>query len=115
MRVSLKDADKNKIEYLYHEDFPFNSGYFSDIDELEEHCNDIDAEMPPFVYGTDKIRLSIDAEHTVVGYCAELHEDAFDSIPQKEIEELQEFLDKWCAKQTGTDSYLVDWDYIVLI
>ena len=34
--------------------------------------------------------------------CEQLHEDALESISYDDMKELQNFLDEWCAKQTGT-------------
>ena len=45
----------------------------------------------------------MDADSIIENACEELYEDARDNISDEK--ELQEFLDKWCEKQTGTTTY----------
>ena len=47
--------------------------------------------------------LGFDEDIIIENACDELHEDARDNISDEK--ELQEFLDKWCEKQTGTTTY----------
>lgn len=115
VKTTILEADKSKIEMMYSEVYPYNEGYFTEIEELEEYCEDNDIEMPKYVYGTYKSSLSINAYDMVESECEnnELHEDAFNNITN--LEELQTFLDDWCSKQTGTDTYSMDTNYIILL
>ncbi len=115
VKTTISEADKTKIEMMYSDVYPYNEGYFTEIEELEEWCEDNDIEMPKYVYGTYKSRLSINAYDMVESECEnnELHEDAFSNITN--LEELQTFLDDWCSKQTGTDTYIMDTNYIILL
>lgn len=113
VKTTISEADKSKIEMMYSEVYPYNEGYFGDLDELEDYCNDNEIEIPKYVYGTNKKSLSIDAYDMVSSGCDELHEDAFNNI--NNLKELQKFLDEWCSKQTGTDTYSMDTNYIILL
>lgn len=113
IKSEYKDVPAEDKEMLYSESYGYNEGYFSDIDELMEYCEDNDIEVPKYVWSTTKIGLSIDAGNIIESACEELHEDAYQNITNEK--ELQEFLDAWCAKQTGTDSYMVDYKYAIMI
>ena len=115
VKITMSEADKSKIEMMYSDIYPYNEGYFVDIEQLEEYCEDNDIEMPKYVYGTYKTSLSIDAYDMVSSQCEnnDLHEDAFSKVTN--LNELQTFLDKWCNKQTGTDTYYIDTNYIILL
>lgn len=49
--------------------------------------------------------MNMDAEDIIANACEELHEDAYENISQSDIGELQSYLDEWCKKQTGTNTY----------
>ena len=113
IKVNISLADKSKIEMLYSEMYPYNEGYFTEIEELIDWCKDNGVEIPKYVWGTYKTKISIDGDSIVEDACCDLHEDAFSNITG--LDELQEFLDEWCSKQTGTDTYYVDYGYAILI
>jgi hypothetical protein len=113
--VTLDDADKSKTQMLFNELYKCNNGYFDEIEELIDYCEYYNLEIPKYCYGTKSYMISINAEDIVESACEELHEDAIDDICREDMNELQEFLDKWCEKQTGTTTYMVDYDYAILI
>lgn len=113
IKSKYEDVPAEHKGMLYSDNYGYNEGYFSDIDELIEYCGDNDIEVPKYVWSTTKIGLSIDAGNIIESACEELHEDAYQNITNGK--ELQEFLDAWCAKQTGTDSYMVDYKYAIMI
>lgn len=47
----------------------------------------------------------MDADGIIDSACDDLHEDARDNISGQDQKELQDFLDKWCEKQSGTITY----------
>lgn len=55
------------------------------------------------MWNCEVIKLAMDADSIIDNACDKLHEDARDNISDEK--ELQEFLDKWCAKQGGTTTY----------
>lgn len=105
-----KEIDIESVfTYLYDEK---SNEYFSDIDEFITYYEDVadfknDEEMlkklPEILWVCEEAMLSMDADSIIDNACDELHEDARENISDEK--ELQEFLDKWCAKQSGTTSY----------
>jgi len=111
IRVSYKDAPNESKKMMYSDSYPYNEGYFTDIEDLLEYCKDEDVPAPLYVWSTREINLVMDAWSVVENACDELHESAMDNIDN--IKELQNFLNTWCAKQTGTDTYTVDYKYAI--
>lgn len=109
--IDLKDA----AYYLYDEK---SDKYFTDEDEFTEYywrdylddsggCSNFDEyfeyEVPKVLWNCEEVKISMDADSIIEDACKELHEDARDYISDEK--ELQEFLDKWCEKQSGTTTY----------
>lgn len=112
-QYTFKDAPESSYQCMYSEVYGENEGYFFDLDELEEYCQENDIAMPEYVWGTKLTRISMDADSIIESACEKLHEDAEDQIDDRE--ELQEMLNKWCEKQSGTDTYYVDYNVAILI
>lgn len=109
--ISLKDA----AYYIYDEE---SDKYFTDECEFAEYylelyqegnhnCNNFDEyfdrHVPKVLWNCSETKISLDADSIIENACEELHEDARDNISDEK--ELQDFLDKWCEKQTGTTTY----------
>ena len=109
--IELKDAS----EYIYDEE---SEQYFSDEFSFVDHwlylyqegdhdCSNFDEYfekyIPKVLWNCEEVKISMDADSIIDNACDELHEDARENISDEK--ELQEFLDKWCAKQGGTTSY----------
>lgn len=99
-QVDIKDVST----YLYCDD---NNTYYSDIEDYVESLyvdyldNGFD-DIPRILWVTEEINISLDAYSICENACDELHEDAMDNC---DIKSLQEVLDDWCKKQTGTTTY----------
>ena len=111
--------DLHEDTWLYDEQ---TDDYFSDIDyfvdtykdnedfETEEQMLD---NLPPVLWLCKSVNIAIDAYSIIESACEELHEDAIDSISDKDKDELQILLDAWCSKQTGTKTaYLCYKEYV---
>lgn len=110
--ISLKDA----ACYIYDEE---SDRYFIDESEFAEYYWDLYLEneeennydfdiyferhVPKILWNCSETKMSLDADSIIENACDELHEDARDNIADEK--ELQDFLDKWCEKQTGTTTY----------
>ena len=110
--IELKDTSY----YVYDEQ---SDKYFTDEDEFVEYWLDcflnnddedtfqfdeyFEKYIPKVLWNCEVVKISMDADSIIENACDELHEDARDNISDKK--ELQEFLDKWCEKQTGTTTY----------
>lgn len=116
-KVDEKDID----EYLYCEetdDYYFNSDEFInswlsnlDISQYGSIDNILDS-IPNILWVTDARKIHIDAYQIAEEACDELHEDAYDNC---DISELQRLIDKWCEKQTGTETYFPSYNEYVVI
>jgi hypothetical protein len=113
IKVNIEDVPPEHVEMLYSESYGYNDGYFNEFEELIDFCKDAEVEIPEYVWSTTKMTLSMDAASIIENACEELHEDAYQNINGEK--ELQEFLDAWCAKQSGTDSYMVDYKYAIKV
>ena len=112
-KVQLKDMQDEKIEMFYSEVYGYNEGYFSEIEALAEYCEDGGIKVPDYVWATNKYTIVMDAGSIIEQACEELYEDAIDHIDGEK--ELQNFLDAWCAKQSGVESYTVDYNTAILL
>lgn len=95
--------------------------YFLDINEfVEDWYGDHDKkdEKPDRLWVTSVGQIQLDSDSILENACEELHEEAMESICIDDKIRLQEFLDDWCKKQTGTTTYypcyekyvIVDWN-----
>ena len=102
---------KSVSTYLYDEKTDY---YFDEIEDFVDEYKDNalfenDEEMlenlPEVLWVCSKAEISMDAGSIIENACENLHEDAYDTISDKDTRRLQEFLDEWCRKQTGTTTY----------
>ena len=100
---------------LYWEEYQHNNGFFYDLNDLYEYCEDTGRELPDYVWGTQTDMIHINADYIVEEACEELHEDAYESIDYSDMKELQKMLDDWCNEQTGTVTYYPDYTYAIRV
>lgn len=104
--VNIKDIDSDM--WFYDEQ---TVDYFSDIDSFVDAYKDSDEyesdeemmnNLPEVLWLTDSVDISMDADWIIETACEELHEDVSENISGEDRKELQDMLDEWCKKQTGT-------------
>lgn len=104
--VDIKDIDSEM--WFYDEQ---TDDYFSDIDYFVDTYKDSDEyesdeemikNLPEVLWLTDSVDISIDADQIVETACEELHDDVSENISGDDRKELQNMLNEWCKKQTGT-------------
>ena len=119
-RISMAfEVTPDKVSnYLYDDE---NDRYYAEIEDfVDEVCEDyicgdavfwnsfeeyLDNTLPEVLWVTEYVEMSMDAWGIIEAACEELHEDAMDNISYKDRDELQDYLDGWCKKQTGTGTY----------
>lgn len=74
-------------------------GYFLNIEEFLDRCEEEEVEVPPYVWATKPVPLSMDADFLLESALDEHHEGARDEFPDGAELELQKLLDDWCSKQ----------------
>lgn len=100
---------------IYSDSYGYNEGYFTDIDELIDYCESKDIPVPDYCWSTMQIDMSMDADGLIEDACQNLYDGAEDHISNEDRKELQDFLDKWCQKQSNTSTYSVDYKYAIKI
>lgn len=104
--VNIKDIDSEM--WFYDEQ---TDDYFYDVDSFVDAYKDSDEyesdeemmnNLPEVLWLTDPVDITMDADSIIESSCEELHENASENISGKDRKELQDILDEWCKKQTGT-------------
>lgn len=109
--IELKDASEciydEESEQYFSDEFSFADHWWYLYQEGDHDCSNFDEYfekyVPKVLWNCKEVKMTIDADWIIENVCEELHEDARDNISDEK--ELQEFLDKWCEKQTGTTTY----------
>lgn len=112
-KINIKDIYKENIEMFYHDSYHYNDGYFNDIDEFKEYCEENELDIPKYIWATYTKCLDLDSEYILEQACEDLFEDAYYHII--DMDELIEFLDKWSKKQVNTKTYYVDYELAILL
>lgn len=118
IKLKIDDEIAKSMGMYYSDHYPYNDGYFSDIEGFLEYWDgeyDSNEQKPKYVWGTYSVGLTLDADRILKDACDDLHEEALSSIPKKEIDELQQYLNKWCKKQNGATTYYRDYKYVIEI
>ena len=110
VQVDEKDVDT----MLYCEEF---DEYYDTVDDFFEDycCNYSDEDIhnrPERLWVTSIEKIFIDAANVIEDACTNLHDDAYEQCDEGS---LQELLDDWCKKQTGTTTYYPCYKQYVVI
>ena len=114
-RCYFEEVPNEYTNMLYWEEYEYNNGFFYELDDLYEYCEEKNIPLPDYVYGTQTDMIHIDADSIVEQACEDLHEDAYCSIDYKDIKDLQKMLDDWCKEQTCTITYYPDYTYAIKV
>lgn len=102
-KYTFETCPKEYMGMLYSEEYGYNEGYFTDIDELEDWCDGEGIEMLKYVYGTYKRCFTLgDASDFIDDKLEESFEDAYTYIAKSDIIELQKAFDKFDSKYKNT-------------
>lgn len=105
-----------KSEYFYSDCYGYNEGYFNEWDDFFDYWHELEYDgeapkvRPEYVWTTEPVDLKLWASDIVSSATEDLYEDAYDSISDKKIDELQKYLDEWCVTSgCGTTYYQGDY------
>ena len=109
--IELKDASEyiydEESEQYFSDEFSFVDHWWELYQEGDHDCSNFDEYfekyIPKVLWNCEEVKISMDADSIIENACEELHEDARDNISDEK--ELQDFLNKWCEKQSGTTTY----------
>lgn len=110
--VSYEECPEEYKGMMYSRHYHGNEGFFEDFEELVYSTGN---ELPEYVWATNVERININAKDVIDNACENLWEEAYDQIDKKDINELQEYLNKWCEKQIGTDTYSINYKYAIKV
>jgi len=113
IRCDYDDVPEDQKEMMYSSSYGYNEGYFTKMEELIDYCEEEEIEIPEYVWSTSRIDLSLDAYSILEDACSDLHEEAFGSVDN--IDELQKYLDAWCDRQTGCETYYENGKYAIKV
>lgn len=106
------------MDMLYSEDYTDNEGYFSDWEDFFENWNDHhdpSDERPVYVWGTEALQFTLDADRLIENGLEDHYEDAGDQIDHADRKELQETLDDWCRMSADFKTFYQTVKYSVSI
>lgn len=113
LTFGIDDEKIQEFDYFYSEYYPYNDGFFTDLEELMDELSQ--EELPQYVWGTSKAIIDIDINNAIDEACEDLWEGARDTISDADFNELEQFVLEWCKKQLGTTSYYPDYNYAIII
>ena len=103
----LPEEKQKDYEYFFSEEYTHDNGYFNDweefFDDWENEHEEYGDVRPEYVWVTEPVEMSINAESIAEQATEDLYEDAYDDIPDEEIKRLQAILDYW-AKTCGVST-----------
>lgn len=103
----LPKKKQKDYEYFFSEEYTHDNGYFNDweefFDDWENEHEEYGDVRPKYVWVTEPVEMSINAESIAEQATEDLYEDAYDDISDGEIKRLQEILDHW-AKTCGVST-----------
>ncbi len=117
--VNLEDIDSNACLYDDQMDKYFwgiedfvntyeGSEAFKDKKEMLDN-------LPMVLWLCDKENISFDADSIISDACESLHEDAYDNISNASKKELQNLLNDWCERQSGTTTYYPNYNQYIRV
>lgn len=92
----------------------FGAGYFEDVSELLDYCEDHDVPVPGWVWACTPVPLRVDAQEVIDRALEEHHEGASEWLLSNGVRDLQEALDAWCKRQL-VQTWLLDHSCIVVL
>lgn len=105
----LKPEEYDKSLVVYSDDVDgYNDGYFADVYELIDYCEDNDIEIPYYVYGTYTSTFFLDIDDAIESALEDMHEDAEYMIDDKSLSELRLAVDKFNKENEFVKTYYKD-------
>lgn len=114
-KYTFESCPEDSCKMFFLDLYEYDNGYFDDLDNLKDYCNDNDIPVPEYIWGTTEKSLSMDAYDIVSNKLEDWYEDAFDRIDDKWLQELQKALDKFCDECGVGNCYDVDYRTCILI
>lgn len=106
---NINSPEINNMDWFY-SDLYGDNGYFSEIGDIIDYCNDRNEKIPKYIWCTKIIPFSIDATDIIDRCLEKSYEDAMDNINDKELNKLQTACNNFVEAHHGRlDTYEVDY------
>jgi len=112
----IKTVPDKYSKMLYSDDYAYNNGYFSELEDLEDYCCGENEPMPNCIWGTEVIPFELDARDIVNMELVlqNSYEEAYKRINDKALERLQIAMDKFCEEHgDNLTSYCVNYNICI--
>lgn len=97
-KVSLEEYDSDYP--VFWETFGPNDGYFANMEELVEYCEETEQDLPDWVWASEKMEFELpDADTLLEAQVNEFYEGAFDHISEDAKNHLDEYMRVWAKEQ----------------
>lgn len=116
-KVAFSEINIRDHVWFYCEWYERDNGFFMDMKDLVEYCNEHKIPQPIYVWATKLVMIEVDAN--------EILEEALERkdmaermhlIHPVDIERLQEMLEQWCGERSEElGSYEIDYDLAIII
>lgn len=109
--------DKGFNYYRTIDDFidEFIYEYFEESHNYIDFNDFFEKEVPERLWLCKTYRISLNAYDIISEACENLHEDAMENIMTEDIQKLQNYLDKWCDNQYGTETSYTDYEKYITV
>ena len=127
---AIGKAEKHESDELYRFEYGYsdwvnhNDGFFSDWQEFFDawhnfvwECKNDGLpvpERPEYVWGTEKIEMTLDAGGILENACEEMYDEAMLDISQDAIKEMQDYLNTWLYRY-GLTTYAETHKHVIRI
>lgn len=110
-KYTLENCPKESCEMFYSECYDYDEGYDSNLDWIDS----LDEEdKPSYVWGTSRVKFSLDAYDIISNAIEDSFEDAFDRVDELALNKLQIACDEFVKAHDGRlDVYYVDYDVCI--
>lgn len=105
----LRPEEYDESLMVYSDDVDgYNDGYFGDVYDFIDYCENNDIEIPHYIHGTTVQTFFLDIESAIGSALEEMFEDAYSMIDEKSFSELKLAVDKFNKENESIKTYYKD-------
>lgn len=106
-KLRPEEYDENLMVYSDDVD-GYDDGYFADVYDFIDYCEDNDIEIPHYIHGTTAQTFFLDIESAIDSALEEMFEDSYSMIDKKSFSELKLAVDKFNKANESIKTYYKD-------
>lgn len=116
-KVNFEKAEKiplyNYSGHYYSDYYGYNKGFFKNINDLIEYCEDENIVIPKYVWACDELPVTINADDILYHACQEAYEGAIDNL--KMVDELNQFCNEFNEANNHIITYYANYEIAILL